>query len=107
MSTAIYRAAGEEAAEKMTADGLDRTRARSGRYRPARRPASPTGAAGTRARTTLCGTVADVVRKVGLFDPDRPAQTCQQRVWWEAIRGTDDLAATIGRARRSRRPART
>lgn len=55
-----------------------------------------TGAAGTRARTTLCGAVADVARKVGLFDPERPAATCPQCVWWEAIR-TDTIPAAIAR----------
>ncbi len=52
-----------------------------------------TGMAGTSARSTLCGTVVDIVRKVGLFDPDR-TETCPQCVWWEAIR-TDTIPAAI------------
>lgn len=55
-----------------------------------------TGMAGTSARSTLCGTVADVVRKVGLFDPDRRTQTCEQCVWWQAVR-TNALPAAIAR----------
>lgn len=61
-------------------------------------PAPPnTGLAGTFARATLCGRVAEVVRKLGLFDPRRhPDTTCQHCVWWEAIR-TDMISATLAR----------
>ena len=60
------------------------------------------GPAGTATRWTLCGLVADVMRKAGLFDPDR-ATTGPSCGWWEAIRTAtipDRLAQLAGAPRR-------
>src|SRR4051794_4700156 len=56
-------------------------------------PGHLTGRAGTSACSTLCGTVVDIVRKVGLFEPDR-TETCPECVWWEAVR-TDTIPAAV------------
>jgi hypothetical protein len=53
------------------------------------------GPAGTSARWTLCGLVADVVRKAGVFDPDR-YHACPTCGWWDAIR-TDAIPGRVAR----------
>lgn len=67
--------------------------ASSGQPQPAAMPVG--GPAGTSARWTLCGLVADVVRKAGLFDPDR-FHVCSACGWWEAIR-TNTIGARVAR----------